>query len=242
MPDPIPPRTPATASTTVPTATVEDYLSLLYVFERDGQPAIATRLAEKLSVSLPTASATVKRMVRDGWASVDGRKVIRLTSEGRQKARAMMRRHFLIELLLREVLGVPWSRLHAEAHAIEHTISDDILARLQVRLHDPRTCPHGNPFPGQEKVVAHWVKLAELPPASGAVVRRIHELAEDNGDLMTFLEKNRIMPGTRVVVRDVTRFNQTMAVQVEGRSVVLGLSVAQWIYAEPARQARSKPR
>ncbi len=232
---PAPAQPAPTAS--APTATVEDYLALLYVFERDGQPAIATRLAERLGVSLPTTGATVKRMVRDGWASVDGKKVIHLTPEGRQKARSVMRRHFLIELLLREVLGVPWSRVHAEAHAIEHTISDDILARLQEKLHSPHTCPHGNPFPGEEKVVAHWVSLAELRPGDGAVIRRVHELVEDNGDLMAYLEKNGLMPGAKVVVRDVMPFNQTMAVEVGGRPagggpVVLGLGVAQWIYAE----------
>ncbi len=228
------------ASQSVPTATVEDYLALLYVFERDGQPAIATRLAEQLGVSLPTASATVKRMVRDGWASVEDKKAIHLTPDGRRKAGSVMRRHFLIESLLRVVLGVPWSQVHTEAHAIEHTITDDTLARMEEKLDNPSTCPHGNPFPGKEKAVARWVKLTELQPGDRVIIQRIHERAEDNGDLMAFLEKNGLMPGTKIMVRDVMSFNQTMMVEVGNQPVVLGLGAAQWIYAERIQQAKSR--
>jgi DtxR family transcriptional regulator, Mn-dependent transcriptional regulator len=216
-----------------PTATVEDYLAILYVFERDGQPAIATRLAEQMRVSLPTATATVKRMVRDGWANVDDKKTIHLTTDGDQKARTVMRRHYLIELLLRRMLGVPWSRIHKEAHAIEHTISDDTLARMQQVLKNPSTCPHGNPLPGEERRVAHWVKLADFKPGERGTIRRIHEFAEDNADLLAFLERNRLMPGTRVAVSDVLPFNQTIVLDVEGKPVVLGTATAEWIYVEP---------
>ena len=215
-----------------PTPTVEDYLALLYVFERDGQSVIATRLAEQLNVSLPTASATVKRMVRDGWASLADKKEIHLTPDGRQKAYSVMQRHYLIESLLRDVLDVPWSRLHAEAHAIEHTISDDTLARMQEKLHHPRTCPHGNPFPGAEKVVTHWISLIDMKSGEGGTIRRIHELAEGNIKLMAFLEQSGLMPGARFVVSDVMAFNQTMTVMVDDARVVLGLTAAQWIYAE----------
>lgn len=216
------------------TATVENYLALLYVFERDGQPAIATRLAEQLRVSLPTASATVKRMARDGWVRVGEHKMITLTPAGREKAGVVMRRHYLIELMLRRMLEVPWSRLHAEAHAMEHVISDDTLARLQQKLDYPRTCPHGNPFPGEEDVVARWVKLAQLRPGDRAVIRRIHELAEASAELMVFLEKNGLMPGATITVRDVMPFNDTLVVEAGGEPIVLGLGVAQWVYAEPA--------
>ena len=225
-------------SPAAPTATVEDYLALLYVFERDGQPAIATRLAEQLKVSLPTATATVKRMVRDGWASVDTKKAIHLTPDGSQKASAVMRRHYLIEAMLRQVLGVPWSRIHKEAHAMEHVISDDTLARVQKMLENPSTCPHGNPLPGEEKVIAHWVKLSELKPDESGVIRRIHEFAEDNGELMAFLEKNGLMPGAKVVVRDVMPFNETIALEVNGQPVVRGQTTAQLIYADHIQRAK----
>ena len=65
-------------------------------------------------------------------------------------ASSVLRRHFLIELLLCKVLGMPWSQIHNEAHAMEHTIfQDEMLERLQDKLKHPATCPHGNPLPGE---------------------------------------------------------------------------------------------
>lgn len=222
------------AATSEPTPTVEDYLALLFVFERDGHPAIASRLAEQMGVSLPTASATIRRMVRDGWADVDeGKgKEVRLTPAGRQQAGAVMQRHYLVETLLRDVLDVPWSRIHAEAHAMEHAVSDDTLARMQEKLGHPRTCPHGNPFPGSEAAVERWAPLVDLKPGEGGTISRIHELAEGNGELMAFLEQNGLMPGARFVVGEVMPFNQTLAVVVAGAPIVLGFTTAQWIYVE----------
>lgn len=214
------------------TATVEDYLALLHIFERDGRPAIATRLAEQVGVALPTVTATIKRMTRDGWVTVDEKKELHLTPAGRKIARSVLRRHFLLELLLRKVLGLPWSRIHQQAHAMEHTVSEETVALLESKLKYPATCPHGNPLPGEEQVVAGWVKLTDLGRGDVAVICRIHEFAEDNSDLMAFLEANGVLPGTKVVAREIMPFNQTITLDVGGRSVVLGLTAAEWIYVE----------
>jgi len=50
-----------------PTPTIEDYLAVIYVMERDGDEVIAARLAESLEVAPPTVTVTLKRMERDGW-------------------------------------------------------------------------------------------------------------------------------------------------------------------------------
>ncbi len=47
-------------------STVEDYLSLIYVMERDNVPVVGAHLADLLGVSPPTGTNTLKRMVRDG--------------------------------------------------------------------------------------------------------------------------------------------------------------------------------
>ena len=50
-----------------PTPTIEDYLAIIYVMERDEDEVIAARLAESLEVAPPTVTVTLKRMERDGW-------------------------------------------------------------------------------------------------------------------------------------------------------------------------------
>jgi len=132
---------------TRPTPTIEDYLAVMYVMIRDDEKIIAARLAETLEVAPPTVAVTLKRMERDGWIFNRGRKGIFLTDAGLEAAQSVIRRHMLTEWMLARMLNVPWSRIHEEAHKIEHTISDDIEARMQLNLDDPHVCPHGNPLP-----------------------------------------------------------------------------------------------
>ena len=68
----------------------------------------------------------------------------------------MVRRHALSERLLTDILGLSWVEAHAEAHKFEHIISPKVEARLMELLHNPNTCPHGNPIPG--------VSGAPVPP------------------------------------------------------------------------------
>src|SRR4030066_2485977 len=103
-----------------PTPTIEDYLAIMFVMERDGEEIIAARLAESLEVTPPTVTVTLKRMERDGWIEVEGRKNIHLTDTGCEAASSVIRRHMLTEGRLARLLKVPWSDVHNEAHTIEH--------------------------------------------------------------------------------------------------------------------------
>jgi Mn-dependent DtxR family transcriptional regulator len=56
---------PPTESRLIPT--IEDYLAIMYLMERDWEEIIAARLTETLEVAPPTVTVALKRMERDGW-------------------------------------------------------------------------------------------------------------------------------------------------------------------------------
>ena len=211
--------------------TIEDYLSLIYVLERDNEPVVGAHLAELLGVTPPTVTNTLKRMLRDGLVSMD-EKGTHLTEAGWDSARSVMRRHMLTEWMTVRML--PWSKLHQEAHNLEHAISAEVEAALLEELGHPQTCPHGNPLPGCEEAVASWVPLTRLASGEQVIIRRIHELAEQNTELLTFLESGGIKPGVQVTVKEVLGFNQTITLDVHGQSVTLGFATARYVFAERA--------
>ena len=223
-----------TQTDTRPTPTIEDYLAIIYVMERDGDEVIAARLAESLEVAPPTVTVTLKRMERDGWVATEQGKDIRLTEKGCEAARSVIRRHMLTEWMLARMLKVPWSGLHAEADQIEHSISDEIETQMRLNLDDPQLCPHGNPLPGYEYIAADWLPLTAVQPGEKVIIRRIHETAENNHELMEYLETNGIIPGARAEVCDVLSFNQTLCLQLGEKKVALGFSTAKFIYVEKA--------
>jgi DtxR family Mn-dependent transcriptional regulator len=211
-------------------ATIENYLSLMYVLERDKEPVVGVRLAELLSVTPPTVTNTLKRMVRDGLVTMD-KSGTRLTKSGKQSARTVLRRHMLTEWMMARML--PWSRLHEEAHNLEHAISADVENALFEEAGHPQTCPHGNPLPGCEDAVSTWVPLTAVTPHRTVTIRRIHELAEYNLELMTFLENKGLIPGAEVTVREVLPFNQTIGVEIYEQVITLGFAIAQYLFVEP---------
>jgi DtxR family Mn-dependent transcriptional regulator len=210
--------------------TIEDYLSLLYISERDGDSVTGARLADLLGVSAPTVTNTLKRMKRDGLLEMDESRQPKLTPSGDENARIVLRRHMLAEWMLVRLLS--WSKLHEEAHGFEHAISKDVEAALLEEWNQPETCPHGNPLPGFENTVAAWIPLTQATPGQTVIIRRIHELAEEIPGLLGFLEENGIEPGQYVQLKEILPFNQTITLQVNGKDVILGFSIARQVYAE----------
>jgi DtxR family Mn-dependent transcriptional regulator len=183
---------------------VEEYLETILELEESGIRPMRARIVERLGVSAPAVSETVRRLEREGYLTLDENRAIRLTTKGRHYATSIMRRHRLAERLLTDVMKVPWSQVHEEAGRLEHAISPRLEAHLVALLGDPGTCPHGNPIPGSVNAVAvaSQVPLGTTRAGNTIVVRRIDEELEAQFDRMQELEARGVMPGRMLRVLD----------------------------------------
>jgi len=215
-----------------PTPTVEDYLGVIYTLDRDGESIIGAKLSELLEVSPPTVTVTLKRMIRDNWITMDAKKEIHLTPKGIKAAVSIIRKHMLTEWMLSRLLEVPWSQVHEEAHRIEHSISMDVADKMQERLDDPECCPHGNPLPGHENITQNWQPLIEMEEGDQFIIRRIHEFAEEDLDLMGFLQRNKVQPDQIGEITEKMPFNETITLQIDDTTVPLGFKIAKLLFVE----------
>ena len=142
--------------------TTEMYLRTIFELEEEGIPPMRARIAERLGQSGPTVSQTVARMERDGLVHVDKERHLRLTSEGREHATQVMRKHRLAECMLVDVLKIPWEEVHAEACRWEHVMSTAVEVRLLELLSHPTVSPFGNPIPGLEEIDPTYIKPVKL--------------------------------------------------------------------------------
>jgi DtxR family Mn-dependent transcriptional regulator len=225
-------RQKTSAAESRPTHTVENYLMTMYALERDYGEIIAARLAEMLNVAPATVTMTFKRMARDQWITGKGHGGVHLTETGREAASSVIRRHMLVEWLLVRILKIPVDQTHDEAHNLEHAISPQLEQRLQEILGNPKVCPHGNPFPGYEHVVSKWIPLTDVTVGQSVTVRRIHEFAEDNHELLEFLTENGLTPGEKVTLTEILPFNQTLTLRVDRKTVTLGFPAARLVFVE----------
>jgi DtxR family Mn-dependent transcriptional regulator len=209
---------------------VEQYLETILELEESGILPMRARLVQRLGVTAPAVSETVKRLEREGYLTLDDERVLHLTPEGREYATAVLRRHRLAELLLVEVLHVPWSQVHEEACRLEHAISDNLEAHLVKLLGDPGMCPHGNPIPGSANVVEHGAlrPLAEVAVGDQVVVRRIDEHLQTRIEHMETLEASALFPGRAVVV--TANDGGQVTLEAGGVAVTLDAEVASELY------------
>jgi DtxR family Mn-dependent transcriptional regulator len=216
----------------MPTTVVEDYLEQIYVMEQNGQRVIGARLAERIHTAVPTVTETIKRMAREGLITQDEHKAIRLTADGRRAAENLMRRHALSERLLTDILGLSWVEAHAEAHKLEHIISPKVEARLMELLHNPNTCPHGNPIPGAGAAPPRGKALSTLQRPGSYRIVRVAEDAENDLELMAYIEQRNMKPGVEVELIEREPFEGPLLVQVGGQQVAIGATVADAIFVE----------
>jgi putative ABC transport system ATP-binding protein len=72
---------------------------------------------------------------------------ISFTSQGETRARDIIRRHRLGEVLFAQTFGLSTREASDEACQLEHIISQDVAERICSFLGHPLHCPHGNAIP-----------------------------------------------------------------------------------------------
>ncbi len=222
----------------MPTPATEAYLEVIYMMAAEGQPVIGARLAGSLHVSRPTVTATLKRMVREGLVKVDDRKDITLTAHGKSIAEHLQRRHRVVERWLTDELGMDWAKSDAEAHQLEHAMSDEVAELLNSHLGYPPTCPHGNPIPGNAPRRAEpdgqVLPLSESHEGDHLTVMRISEYAENVAELLDYLGTLGLMPGAKLTVAEVAPLQGPLSLKLGSRLIPLGREVAKFVWVKKA--------
>lgn len=129
-------------------ATREDYLRAIHLLEeRNECSASTTETARYLHLSKSTVSERLKELMRDGLIVHDRYSSIKLTARGRKLAQSITFKHRILEVFLHSTLKLPRSKVHAEAHRLEHGVSDAVALKLKRFLGNPRRDPHGTVIP-----------------------------------------------------------------------------------------------
>jgi DtxR family Mn-dependent transcriptional regulator len=216
--------------------TTEMYLRTILELEEEGVIPLRARIAERLHQSGPTVSQTVNRMERDGLLTVEDDRHLHLTDTGRSYAVRVMRKHRLAELLLVNVIGLPYEAAHEEACRWEHVMSEAVEARVYELLGRPTRSPYGNPIPGLDQFDASITaesgqdgeRNLAFPGLAGAVVvRRICESVQTDADVLRQLHAAGVDPGATV---SVAQDRDEVIVDQSGEQIRLPREVASRVF------------
>lgn len=211
----------------------QDYLKVIWTArEWTADPVTTSMLAERLGSSRSTVSEGVRRLAEAGLVEHARYGAVELTPAGRAAALAMVRRHRLIETFLVDYLGYGWDEVHDEAEVLEHAVSDDLVERLAARLGHPTRDPHGDPIPGPDGAVPALpaTRLDAVEPGRNRVAR----VSDADPALLRHLAGLGLALDAELVVLAHHGSAGTLAVEVAGRRVDLGLPAARAVWVVPA--------
>ena len=215
-----------------PSEAIEDYAKAIYSLARQGDGIVTTNaLAERLGVTPASVSAMVKKLDERGLVEHVRYKGVQLTPDGERVALEIMRHHRLLETYLAEHLGVPWDRVHEEAEALEHVLSEYLESRIAAKLGHPTHDPHGDPIPNASLEIEEEdsTRLSELEAGDrGRFVR----VSDSDPAMLRYLDERGVALGDELEVLERQPFDGPLTVRFGDNLHVLGGTLARAMRVE----------
>ena len=111
----------------------------------------AIELARNMGLAKSTISERLRELAAQGLIEASY-SIVTLTVRGRVLARELTFKHRIIEVFLHDVLKMSLSKIHDEAHRLEHAFSDEAIRRLAKLVGNPKKDPHGEEIPRLNRV------------------------------------------------------------------------------------------
>ncbi len=213
----------------------KEYLEAVYELKEEGRRVLQARIGERLGLAPATVSEGVKRLVAEGYVTVEGARDITLTDEGQKIAEALVRRHRLAERMLVDILGIQWHLCHEQAEDWEKVMTPEVEEAILAKLEGEPTCPHGNPIPGTTSKIS-WSDLKAVAAMEAGESGRLTRLLEDvelDHDVLKFLEDHSLIPGNDLSVVEIGP-DGTRTLEVKGERVSLGQQLGDNLWVVPA--------
>jgi DtxR family transcriptional regulator, Mn-dependent transcriptional regulator len=199
------------------------------IAELDDRTAVAVaRVAERLNVTPVSANEMVRRLGEQGLVSHKPYKGVALTKKGRGVAGNVLRRQRLWERFLHDHLKIEWAQVYEFACSLEHATAPEVTEALAEFLRHPATCPRGNPIPAED---GSFEPLDGIPLTEAEVGATVRVLAVNATatDVLKYLQERNILPGREIEIVEAAPMQGPLTLRVEGREVVLGLSLAEFV-------------
>lgn len=207
---------------------IEDYLKSIYEIESKGEKVTTSLLSEKLDVAPASITSMIKKLSERKLVTHKKYQGVKLTKAGLKIALEIVRHHRLIELYLKEALGVPWDQVHDEAEKWEHVLSEDLEDRIDEFLGHPTSDPHGSPIPDRDgkMIERECTNLVEIPTGEKVVIA---EVSDHNPELLRYFGNMGLYPETEIKIVSVEPFEGPITLFVDGEEHSIGREAAKHI-------------
>lgn len=113
------------------TASLEDYLEIIYILSQNSESVGVTDIAKALSISKPSVTRAVSTLKDEKFLNQEKYGKISLTEKGIKTAKTIYDKHRIISEFLTCVLKVDSQTAEIDACKIEHTLSYKTIKSIE---------------------------------------------------------------------------------------------------------------
>lgn len=156
-------------------ASLEDYLEVIFHLENAHQAARAKDIADQMSVQRASVTGALRALAGRGLINYSPYSNVTLTAKGRHVAQQIIRRHEILKDFFTTALRLDPEQAEANACRIEHAIGPVAFERLVQFLEFLKTCPRAG-LDWLQAFAAYCQKSENAPDCLACVARCLEKV------------------------------------------------------------------
>ena len=211
--------------------TEENYLKAIYSLSFDKKNSVSTNdIAKQLSTKASSVTDMIKKLSDKKLINYTKYQGSDLTSEGKEIAVKIVRKHRLWEVFLVDKLNFKWDEVHDIAEQLEHVVSDKLTNKLDAFLNFPTKDPHGDPIP-DSKGNFRADNAILLSKGTCENTYEISCVKDNSKAFLQFLDKHELTISTELTIIEKFDFDNSITVKLtNGNNLTLSKKVCENVY------------
>ncbi len=208
----------------------ENYIKTIYHLSLDSKEGVSTNaIAKKIDTKASSVTDMIKKLSEKKLINYIKYQGVRLTTEGRELAIQIIRKHRLWEVFLVDKLNFSWDEVHDVAEQLEHIRSDKLITELDRFLGFPKRDPHGDSIPDEDGNIDTVKKMLLANCNEGDKVECIG-VNDTSADFLKFLSRKGIKIGKGIKIIEKEDFDDSMLIEIENQKVSISNKISNNIY------------
>lgn len=209
----------------------ENYLKAIFKLTEQNADTVNTNsVAAVLKTSAASVTDMLKRLSEKGLVGYERYKGAKLTQDGLDIAKQLIRKHRLWEVFLLNKLEFTWDEVHEVAEQLEHIKSSKLTLELEKFLNYPKFDPHGDPIPDSQGHINYREQLA-LSRAKVGGKYVVVGVSDTSKSFLQFLDGLKIKLGDTFSIDNVFEYDESMSlVNADGGKISVSKKVSENIF------------
>lgn len=191
----------------------ENYLKAVFNLASGGEKISVTAIADVLSNNPASVVDMIRKLTDKELITYNKKSGVSLTPSGEKTALAIVRKHRLWEVFLKDKLQYTWDEVHDIAEQLEHIHHPDLADRLDRFLGHPLYDPHGDPIPqaNGKMAKAYRMTLADIEEGKRC---QVFAVKDTSTTFLQYLQKLDIAIGTSLMLVEKIPFDHSMVITI----------------------------